>query len=213
MGDNGAGEEPVEPRGGDRPGADYLTRIVAHLRALGSGPPSPAAWAEVEGYLHSKWQGLQAVAAQVLAGWGDHAAVAPLRALLLRSYQQEHWWTIRHVAALALRACVDERDAGWLLDHYFGLRGVLAKHELLWLVAALPVAAARCRLLAEARSRDRDKRQAAMKAIVSMPFPDKHEILERMADDPDPEIRSTVRTWLDYLAAERLRAERKRSGP
>ena len=45
-----------------------------------------------------------------------------------------------------------------------------------------------------------------------MPFPDKQAILERMAGDPAPQIRSAVRMWLDHLAAERLPPERKRSG-
>jgi hypothetical protein len=50
-----------------------------------------------------------------------------------------------------------------------------------------------------------------MAVITSMPFPDKRAILERMADDPDPEIREVVQTWLDHLPTERPRWERGHS--
>jgi HEAT repeat protein len=189
----------------DKGNAEYLRHVVGHLRQLGQQPPSPEARREVEQHLVSQWQGVQSVAAQVLAGWGGRASVEALRGLLLRSYGQPHWWMIRGVAASALGRCVDASDADWVLDHYFGLRGVLAKHEMRPLVWSLPISAARARLEAECRSDERDNREAAMKAITFMPFPDKRELLRRLADDSDPAIRSAVRIWLDHLARGRWR--------
>jgi hypothetical protein len=54
-----------------------LHEIAGHLRALGDSPPTSAARREVEGYLDNRWQGLQAVAAQVLADWGGPSPFAP----------------------------------------------------------------------------------------------------------------------------------------
>ncbi len=77
-----------------------------------------------------------------------------------------------------------------MLDLYFvRAQGVLAKHELLPLVAALPVPSVRDRLLVESHDGDRDNRQAAMKAIGRMPFPDRQQLIEGFVEDPDPEIR------------------------
>src|SRR5262249_23113548 len=65
-----------------------------YLRSLGQRPPTPEARAEVESYLTSKWQGLQAIAAEVLGTWGGRESARLLRELLVRSYQEKRWWAI-----------------------------------------------------------------------------------------------------------------------
>jgi HEAT repeat protein len=177
-----------------------LKLIADHLRSLGECPPTPELRKEVEGYLFNKWEGLQSVAAQVLGAWGGPESARALQGLLLRTYEREAAWSIRGVAVWALAESVDERDVEWVLDLFFSIKGVVPKHELVPLVAALPVPAARQRVEGEARSADRDNRQAAMAAITRMPFPDKVELLERMAGDPDSDIRRVVKIWLDHLA-------------
>lgn len=86
------------------------------------------------------------------------------------------------MAAKALSECVDESDVDWILDLYFSVSSVLAKHELLHpLVVNLSSEKARKRLLLECKSMDRDNRQAALKAIANMRdgFPDREAILEQ----------------------------------
>lgn len=187
-----------------------LKQTADHLRSLGERPPTPEARQEIEGYLSSKWEGLQAVAAQVLGAWGGPQSVRALRGLLLHTYEKKYAWAIRGVAVRTLAECVDERDAEWVLDLYFSIKGVLPKHELLPLVTALPVSAVRQRLQREACSADRDNRQAAMKAIATMRFPDKVDLLKRMAGDPDSEIRSAVEYWLEHLTRENTDRQAKR---
>jgi hypothetical protein len=118
----------------------------------------------------------------------------------MRSYAKEHWWAIRGVAVNALARCVTAEDAPWVLDLYFQAKGPLKKHELLPVVSSLPVASAGKRLERELRSADTDNRQAAMKAVVRMPFPNKLQLLEQLADDPNPDIRGAVRSWLSRFS-------------
>jgi HEAT repeat protein len=179
---------------------DHLTLVANRLRALARHAPSAEARAEVEQSLFSKWQGLQAVAARTLASWRDAEAVRALRDLLLRSYAREHWWAIRGVAAEALGRCVGTQYAGWVLDHFFGVEGNSRKHELLPMVAGLPVPAARARLEAELRGGSPENRLAALKAITRMPFPDTIRLLEPLIDDPDPDIRRAARSWASLLS-------------
>jgi HEAT repeat protein len=156
----------------------------------------------VERQLWSKWQGVQSVAAQVIAGWGGREAVEALRELLMRSYGKPHWWTMRGVAARELAKCIDETDAEWVLEHYFGQPNSRTKHEMTPLVWGLPVEAARVRVEAELSSADRENRRAALGALAWMPFPDKVALLRRLADDPEPSIRDAARSWIERLTAE-----------
>jgi hypothetical protein len=57
------------------------------------------------------------------------------------------------------------------------------------LVISLPVEAVLRRLDLECGSLDRDNRQARMKVVGLMPFPDKRILLASMAEDADPAIR------------------------
>jgi HEAT repeat protein len=101
----------------------------------------------------------------------------------------------------ALARCVGEEDVPWVLDAYFARPGIRSKHELLWLVIALRPERARGRVLLESRSPDRDNRQAAMKAIGNMGFPDRTKLLRRFLDDPDPQIRQGAHNILSELEA------------
>ncbi|MDP9381580.1 MAG: hypothetical protein M3Q29_15815 [Chloroflexota bacterium] len=166
-------------------------RVCDELRSIGRSAPTPEGRAVLtEQLLHNKWEGVQSCAAQVLADWCGRESVEALRTWLLGTYERENGWAIRGVAVRALARCVGAQDAPWVLDLYFvRAQGVLAKHELLPLVAALPVPSVRDRLLVESHDGDRDNRQAAMKAIGRMPFPDRQQLIEGFVEDPDPEIR------------------------
>ncbi len=53
--------------------------VCRALRALAAERPNPRRIAEVEARLNSKYQSVQAVAAQVLAGWSSHRSLPLLR--------------------------------------------------------------------------------------------------------------------------------------
>ena len=143
----------------------------------------------VDKALQSKWEGLQSVALQVLGEWGDDDSRSRLRDFIEEVEERQYGWAIRGVAIRALAACVKPDDAPWVLNRYFRVPGVLAKHELLPLVVSLPTDVTRNRLLHEISARNRDDRQAAMKAIGSAGFEDGANLLQRFADDEDADIR------------------------
>jgi HEAT repeat protein len=170
-----------------------LRQVTNRLRQLGAKRPTPESWAEVAAALSNKWEGVQAVAAQVLGRWGDRESVEQLRGFLARCFGRRYGWGIRKAVVWALRPVVTEADVGWVLDLYFGLDGWLPKHELLWLVAALPPRAARERLVAALRDPRWENRHAAVKAIGNMDYPDHRELLLQLRDDPDERVRRSVR--------------------
>ena len=73
------------------------------------------------------------------------------------------------------------------------MQGWLPKHELLWLVTALPPAAARQRLVAALCDPRWDNRHAAVKAIGNMDYPDRRQLLQGLRADPDDDVRRSVR--------------------
>jgi HEAT repeat protein len=178
-----------------------LRETCERLKEFGRRKPTDDMRRDVEQALRSKWEGVQAAAAHALGNWGDRRSVDVLHNWLQETLQRKHGWSVRRVAVGALVRCVDEEDVSWVLDTYFGLRGARLKHELLWLVMALPAHRARDRLLLEARSLNRDNRQAAMKAIGNLGFADKIDLLRRFLDDPDADIREGARNILDDLRA------------
>ena len=141
-----------------------LRELTERLRRLGTRRPSPEARTEVLAGLSSKWEGVQVVATGVLGRWGDRESVERLREFLSECFGREAGWGIREVIVRALRPAVTEADVGWVLDLYFRLEGWLPKHELQWLVIALPPRAARARLVAALRDPRWDNRHAAVKA-------------------------------------------------
>ena len=173
-------------------------QLCDELRALGRHAPSPESHARAVRNLTNKWEGVQVCAATILSQWGGRPSVSALRAWLLRSYEREAGWSLRGQAAKLLARCVTAEDAEWIVDLYFAAPGVFGKHELLPLVVALPVGAVRARFREEMQSTDRDKRQATMKAIIRMPFPERTELLTPFTHDPDPDIQRVARWAVTY---------------
>lgn len=146
-----------------------LHAVAQHLRSLGNGPPTPPARREVEGYLFNKWQGLQVVAAQVIACWNGAESVIALREWLMRSYAQRHWFHVRGEAARCLAQCITAADADWLLDLYFGLSGPSARHELIPTIVAVPLDAMWPRFEATLRTGTRDQQAGVLQALGWIP--------------------------------------------
>ena len=168
-----------------------LKKICDELRELGSKKVTPVSREKVESALAHKWEGVQVAAAKVLANWGGPESVAALRSWLRRCEEREFGWGVTGVAVQSLAKCVTSADVDWILDEYFERPGVLAKHEFLPLVLSLSPKneKVRKRLLTESRCPDRDRRQAAMKAIGNMDFADGNALLEEFTRDPDSSIR------------------------
>ncbi|MCY2944430.1 MAG: HEAT repeat domain-containing protein [Planctomycetota bacterium] len=177
-----------------------LRELTERLRRLGTRRPSPEARTEVLAGLSSKWEGVQVVATGVLGRWGDRESVERLREFLSECFGREAGWGIREVIVRALRPAVTEADVGWVLDLYFRLEGWLPKHELQWLVIALPPRAARARLVAALRDPRWDNRHAAVKAIGNMDYPDRRELLLALRADPDEDVRRSVQLLAERQA-------------
>lgn len=175
---------------------DELQRRVAELRALGDQPSTAEHRHLVIQALHDKFEGVQSVALRVLGRWGDEESIAAIRSFLEGAFDRKSGWGIRRVACEALLPHVREEDADWVLDLYFELAHWVTKHEVVRLVVALPVQKARHRLVAELRSADHKNRQAAVKAIGNMPFPDREQLLSPMRDDPHPFVSKSARLLL-----------------
>ena len=172
---------------------DELQRLTSDLRSFGEQRPTPERRVQVIAALASKFEGVQAVALDVLGRWAAPDTVPVLRAFLAAAFERESGWAIRGVAIRNLIPLVTAADAEWVLDLYFERPDVLEKHELVHLVTALPLEAARRRLVAELRSPDRLNRQAAAKAIGNMAYPDRGTLLRALYDDPDTFVRKTAR--------------------
>jgi hypothetical protein len=125
---------------------NLLHELAEHIRALGSRPPTAESRREVEGYLFSKWHGLQIVAGRVLGDWGGPESIAALRAWLMRSYAKTHRHNVRQGASDCLARCVTAADADWLLDLHFRSPGALGRFDLVRAAAALPLDALTPRL-------------------------------------------------------------------
>ena len=166
---------------------------TAKIHALRVRKPTESAIASVEAALRSKWEGIQSAAVRVLGSWGDSESIERLRVFLDECEQREFGWSIRGVIVRELAGCVGDADVSWVLDRYISLPGVLKKHEFLPVVLSLPPDAARDRLILEGASQSRDNRQAAMKALGNMDYPDKALLLKPFLKDRDPEIRSGAR--------------------
>ncbi len=169
-----------------------LRAICERLRLMANRRPNPEQRAEVIAALSSKWEGVQASAVRVLGSWGNRDSVERLREFLIRCFDREAAWGIRGVIVQALRPIVTADDVGWVLDLYFSLPGVMPKHELLWLVTGLPPAAARERLVAALRDSRWENRQAAVKAIGNMEYPDRSQLLRTLHNDPDKQVRASA---------------------
>jgi HEAT repeat protein len=169
---------------------------VAGLETLRGREPTPQRLAQVTAALESKFEGVQAVAVRVLAAWGDAKSLMAARRFLESTIDRKYGWSVRGVAVQALAPTIQQGDADWVLGLCFQRPDQLLMHELLPLVLRLPVDAARRRLEAELKSPRWMNRQAAVKAIGNMPFPDRAVLLSRLIDDPNKTVRASARALL-----------------
>ena len=175
-----------------------LRVVVAHLRALGQRGASVERRSEIEAALAHKFEGVQSVAAQVLGQWGGRESIPALRQWLHDCLGRRFGWSIRDVAVGVLADLVGPEDVDWVLDLYFEAEGVLLKRELLFIVMVLPPEAARERLVSMTRHDARETRQAAVKAVGNMAFPDRVELLRPLMDDPHRAVRESARLLSEF---------------
>jgi len=173
---------------------DLRTESI-HLRELSTLPPTPEARTEVMQALHSKFEGIQAVAAEVLGAWGDAASKSALRDWFLDTSARPYGWAIRSVGVRELARLATAEDTDWVLDLYFGASDGLMQHELLRLAAALPAVPAKERVVAKARDSNARVRHSAMKILVWSSWGEPKELLRPFARDADPAIRSLLVAW------------------
>ena len=165
------------------------------LREFSVTPPSDTARDEVAKALGSKFEGIQAVAAEVLGAWGDPTSKAALRAWFLTTIPRPNGWAIRSVGVRELARLATAEDAGWVLDLYFGAKDRLLQHELLRLAAALPPNPARQMVEQRARDPDPRVRHAALKILVWSSWGERKALLHPFASDGDPAIRKLLHAW------------------
>ena len=175
---------------------DDLKARAVHLRSLGELPVTPERRAEVVDALRYKREGIQSIAAEVLGRWGGRESLESIRQWLVACFARERGWSVRGVAVRELAQLVETRDAAWVLELYFGQADRLVQHELLGLVLALSPDAARQELVSRLRDPAWINRQAAVKAIGNMAFPDRRQLLTPLIDDPHKEVQKSAR----YLA-------------
>ncbi len=172
-----------------------LKAEALRLREFGTSPPSDSTRDEITHALESKFEGIQAVAAEVLGAWGDAVSKATLREWFLETIPRPNGWAIRSVGMRELARLADASDAGWVLDLYFGTKDRLLQHELLRLAAALPVIPAKETVGQKARDPDARVRHSALKILVWSSWGEPKELLRPFASDPDPLIRKMLRSW------------------
>jgi hypothetical protein len=140
--------------------------LNAELRDLAALKATPERRARVEALLNHKWEGVQTVAARVLATWGGPESVAALRAWLAELHERPYAWAARGVAAKALASCVTAADLSWAIDLYFEQPSLTRRFEILPLLVALPRDETVERLNDAARHPDAERREAASRALT-----------------------------------------------
>lgn len=167
--------------------------LTERLRSLDTRRPTPERRAEVVAVLSSKYEGVQSVAAQVLAAWGGRESVDVLRGWLAETLRRKQGWAITGVAVGALRGLVESDDVSWVLDLYFGATGWKAKDQLTPLVFALPPKDARGRLVEALSDPLAENRRAAVEAIGNMAYADHERLLMPLYQDRDKHVRDSAR--------------------
>ena len=165
------------------------------LRELSLVPPSESARLEVTKALESKFEGIQAVGAEVLGAWGDPASKSVLRDWFLTTIPRPNGWAIRSVGVRELARLATADDARWVLDLYFGANDALLQHELGRLASALPPDPAKGIVERKARDADARVRHAALKILVWSSWGDPKILLRPFASDRDPAVRSLLHAW------------------
>jgi HEAT repeat protein len=175
---------------------DALQKQVTMLNKLALRRPRRDRLEQVREALEDKFEGVQSAALKVLGAWGDAESCKLLRAFLVMAFERPHGWSIRGVAINALVGHISKADVNWVLDLYFGLTGAVTKHEVLPLVLALPTETARKRLVKALRDPDATNRQAAVKAIGNMAFPDRRQLISPLQDDLDKFVRRSAQALM-----------------
>ena len=166
--------------------------ICNDLKSLLRERENPERMEFVRDAISLRYRDVKCVASRVLGEWGSEDAKKLLKSTLFESYDKKDNYQLRGVVVKSLVKCLNEDDAEWLLNEYFEVSGILSKHELLPAVISLPPESARKRLVVESKSRDRDNRQAAMKAIAHIGFHDYHELLSIFIKDDDKDIKEAA---------------------
>ena len=182
-----------------------LKELTRRIQELGENKPTESSRKEIESYLSSKWEGVQAAAIQALGAWGDRQSFETIKAFLVPLFERERGWTIRGVAIQALSPLITAEDADWVLDLYFTLRystdflpvPMGNKSEMILLVIKLPMTAARDRLFAALRDPDWENRHAAVEAIANMGYPNRRELFAPLCDDPNPVVRGSAQFFME----------------
>jgi HEAT repeat protein len=171
---------------------DALQERVTALNALALRRPRADDRVQVRHALDDKFEGVQSAALKVLGAWGDAESCELLRTFLVKAFERPYGWSIRGVAIQALVPHINKGDVEWVLGLYFGLPGIVTKHEVLPLVLALPPESARNRLVKALRDADPANRQAAVKAIGNLAYQDRRQLISPLQDDPDKFVRDSV---------------------
>lgn len=171
-----------------------LSELTEGLRMLGKRPPTRASRTEVMAALKHKHEGIQSVAAQVLGAWGTRDSVAPLRELLIEYQARDSGMAMRGVVVRQLALLVQNEDVDWVLDLYFSESSSMDKHELIPLVQVLNPELARQRLVRALSDADWTNRQAAVKAIGNMEYPDRRQLLLPLSEDPNQHVAKSARS-------------------
>jgi len=158
-------------------------------------PPTPHSREDVLQALHSKFEGIQAVAAEVLGAWGDPESKAALKKWFLETMNRPLGWAIRSVGVRELARLVAPEDTDWILSLYFGARDGLVQHELVPLAAALPVVPAKEAVLAKATDQNPRVRHSALKILVRGSWGVPKELLRPFSRDSDPMIQKMLKAW------------------
>lgn len=178
--------------------------ICIELREIGLQQPTDDSFTFVVNSLHSKWQSVQVVAAQVLGSWGLETAVPPLRAWLEALFVNRRWFSVRKQAFKALAKCVTEADVSWILDLYFQQEGMYLRVEMLdfmrVVLSICPTAEASQRLVQDCRSNHLENSRASIMIYGTVPFPNRLQQLQMMWDDPQQLNKNYIETYLSWRA-------------
>lgn len=182
-----------------------LKTLTQRIQQLGEQAPTESSRKEMEGYLSLKWEGVQAAAIKALGAWGDRKSFETIKAFLLPLFERERGWSVRGVAIQTLGPLITAEDADWVLDLYFQLHyseflpGIGGpKGEMMLLVAELPMDQARDRLFAALRDPDWENRNAAIKAIANMGYPNRKELFAPLCDDINPVVRGSALFFMEH---------------
>jgi HEAT repeat protein len=165
------------------------------LRELGRRPPTPEARVAVLQALQSKFEGIQSVAADVLATWGDESSKKALRHWVHDTAARPNGWAIHSVAVRALSRLLTASDTTWVLDLYFSASDGLLQHRLVPLAAALPAVPAKEQVMSKAGDPNPRIRHAATKVLVRSSWGEPKELLRPFRADSDAMVRKLLIAW------------------